>query len=433
MNPLFLLPAGLVYVCLFWVVAVRRPAVALVLIFAAAPFQHDISTGGPVRFSFAEINLLLTLPVLLVRRPVLLGPIMGPVALYFGFSLASTLLHWRGSSLVSLVQMGIYLVCAVVVFTSFVPRPEQFRPALVGLVVVGVFLALAVIVTRSGYVLGLHKNGVGSSLGCAVVVGAELWFAATERRERRWLGIGTGIIAAGLFFTLSRGAWVGAACGLAILLALRREFRLLVKVGFCGLVLIAVGWRFLPAESREYATGFNRENENIRLRFQSIDFAREAFESDPVLGVGVGLRKEYDATNVIWLTLAETGVPGLAAWLLMHAVLGGMVWRTQRHLARKNDPLFSLAALGAALVLGKLIHGLVDHYWSRGDIMIAWASAGMATHAHFVTRRRRALRRAAAATRSQGGPPTVVAGGWRREEDQPPAAAALLPPRPRHA
>ena len=205
MNPLFLLLAGLIYVCCFWVVASRWPAVALVLIFAAAPFQHDISTGGPVRFSFAEINLLLTLPVLLVRRPVLLGPIMGPVALYFGVSLVSTLLHWRDSSLVSLVQMGIYLVCAVVVFTSFVGQPEQFRPALVGLVVVGVFLALAVIVTRSGYVLGLHKNGVGSSLCCAVVVGAELWFAATERRARRWLGIGTGIIAAG------RSCWRGGA------------------------------------------------------------------------------------------------------------------------------------------------------------------------------------------------------------------------------
>ncbi len=393
---MLLLLAGLVYVCTFWVIASRRPAVALALIFASAPFQHDISTGGPVRFSFAEINLLLIIPVMLARRPVLLGPTAGPMALYLGISLGSTLLHWRDSSLVSLVQMGIYLVCAVVVFTSFASRPEQFRPALLGLVVVGVFFALAVIVTRSGYVLGLHKNGVGSSLGCAVVVAAELWFAATGRRERRWLAAGAGIIAAGLFFTLSRGAWVGAACGLAVLLALRREFRLLVRVGLCGLVLIAVGWRVLPAESREYATGFNRENENIRLRFQSIDFARVAFESDPVLGVGVGLRKEYDATNILWLTLAETGVPGLAAWLLVHAVLARMVWRTHRHLAR-DDALFSLAALGGALVLGKLVHGLVDHYWSRGDIMIAWASAGMATHAHFVTRRRRALR--AAATR----------------------------------
>jgi len=30
------------------------------------------------------------------------------------------------------------------------------------------------------------------------------------------------------------------------------------------------------------------------------------------------------------------------------------------------------------LVLGKLVHGMVDHYWSRGAIMIAWASVGMA-------------------------------------------------------
>ena len=172
-------------------------------------------------------------------------------------------------------------------------------------------------------------------------------------------------------------------------------------------MLIAVGWRFLPAESREYATGFNRENENIRLRLQSIDFARDAFESDPVLGVGVGLRKEYDATNILWLTLAETGVPGLCAWLLLHFALARMVWRTQRHLAR-SDALFSLAALGGALVISKLVHGLVDHYWSRGDIMIAWASAGMATHAHFVTRRRLALRAVERRAASAGWEPSMT-------------------------
>jgi hypothetical protein len=35
-------------------------------------------------------------------------------------------------------------------------------------------------------------------------------------------------------------------------------------------------------------------------------------------------------------------------------------------------------ALAGGLVLGKLAHGLVDHYWSRGALMIAWAMVGMA-------------------------------------------------------
>ncbi len=386
-----ILVAGLLYVALFLYCGWRWPQIPLLLIFALAPFQYDISTGGPVRFSIAEINLLLTVPLLVATgRPILLGPTALPTALYLGVCLTDTLIHWRDSSLVSLVQMGIYLVAAVVVFTSFVKRPEEFRLALRGLVVVGAVLALAVVVTRSGYVLGLHKNGVGSSLAVAVVVAAELWFSATSRREKRWLGIGTLIIAAGLFFTLSRGAWIGAVCALLMLLGLRRKFRLLMQVSIGAVVLIAVGWYFLPSESREYATSLDRKNENIRLRFQSIDFARELFESSPVVGVGVGLRKEYDATNIIWLTLAETGVPGLLTWLLIHLALTRMVWRDHQRVAQ-SDILFSLSSLGGALVVSILVHGLVDHYWSRGAIMVAWCSAGMATHAHFIVRGRMAF------------------------------------------
>ena len=111
-----------------------------------------------------------------------------------------------------------------------------------------------------------------------------------------------------------------------------------------------------------------------------------------MFGVGVGLRKEYDATNIVWLTLAETGVLGLGAFLLLHAGILRMVWTTQRHLHR-SDPLFSAAALGAALVTGKFIHGLVDHYWSRGPLLISWAAAGMATHAYFAVRGRLRLSR----------------------------------------
>ena len=172
-----------------------------------------------------------------------------------------------------------------------------------------------------------------------------------------------------------------------MLLGLRRKFRLLMQVSIGAVLLIAVAWRFLPSESRDYATSLDSKNENIRLRYQSIDYARDIFERNPVLGVGVGLRKEYDATNIAWLTLAETGVPGLATWLLIHFILVRMVWRDHQYVAQ-SDILFSLTALGGALVTSKLIHGMVDHYWRRGAIMVAGGSAGMATHAHFIIRKR---------------------------------------------
>jgi O-antigen ligase len=283
--------------------------------------------------------------------------------------------------------MAMYLLVAVWVFTSFTKNAGDFRFALIGLVCVGTLLAGAVLITRSGYVLGLHKNGVGGSLATAVIVCAELWFSAPTRRQRRILGVTMAVIVAGLFFSLSRGGWIGAAFGVFLLLALRREFKLMVRVGAMMVPLIAICWMLLPQQSKAYATGFDKENWNIRLRYMSMDFAKSQFASSPVLGVGVGLRKEYDATNVFLLTLAETGLVGMAAFLYLHLAVARMVWSTRR-IIQRDEVLFSVLALGGALVLSKFIHGMVDHYWSRGAIMIAWAAAGMATHAYFISRRR---------------------------------------------
>ena len=386
---------GAIYACIFWLVGWRWPKVALLLIFALAPFQNDISSGG-VSFSIAEINLLLALPLFFLRsRPVRIGPTFFPAVLYLVVCGLTCAFHWRPTAVASLIQIAIYLIVAVCLFTSFTRRSEDYLFVLKGLLWVASILAVAVIVTRSGYVLGLHKNGVGSSLAAAVIVGAELWFRSSRPSERRLLVVLMTVLVAGLFFSLSRGGWAGAMCGIFVLLTLRRQFNVMLRLGLLMIPLIAILWALLPKQSREYATGFDKENWNIRLRYESMAFARMEFEKSPVIGVGVGLRKEYDATNIFWLTLAETGVVGLAAFAFLHAALARMVWKNHR-LLKRDSILFSTTALAGALVVCKLVHGLVDHYWSRGAIMIAWAAVGMATHADFVIRRQRARRRQAA-------------------------------------
>ena len=254
-------------------------------------------------------------------------------------------------------------------------------------------LAVAVLVTHSGYVLNLHKNGVGGSLSCAVIVATELWLAAPTSRRRMIMGWVLATLVAGLFFTLSRGGWVGAGVGIILILAMRREFRTLVKVLVAFVPLICICWFLLPEKSKDYTTGLSAKNENIQMRYNSVEFARENFDQNPYLGVGVGLRKEYDATNLFWLMLAETGVPGAATFVLLQFAVVRMVWKTQKRLSR-NDPLYSAVAIGGALMLGRFIHGMVDHYWSRGAITIAWAGAGMATYGYLVVRQRDARERA---------------------------------------
>ena len=190
---------------------------------------------------------------------------------------------------------------------------------------------------------------------------------------------------AGLILSVSRGAWLATTVGVCFILALRREFKLLAQLGTVLCLLVALAWQLLPAEKKEYALSFDSSRVNIAARYKSIDAAQGYFEQSPWIGVGVGLRKELDATNIFWFTLAETGIIGLIAFGGIHVVYLRMIWVTHKRVPR-TDTRFSILAVGGALVLGKLAHGMVDHYWSRGHLLIAWAAAGMATSVYYSTR-----------------------------------------------
>ena len=390
-----LIPVALLYVTGFCLVAYYYPGAALALIFALAPFQNDLSGGGGAKFSIAEINLMLTLPALYVRCLVQklrlhVGPIFVPVLLYFTVCLYSSAMHWLGSvALISLIQMFLYFVVVVCVFCVFITDPRQYWPGFYGLVGVGVFLSVAGMATDFWFI-GLNKNGIADSLAISFIVATELILSAGSARARRWLLAALGMIALGLLFSLSRGAWLGTICGVTLIFTLRRRLRLLLKITLCLLPLIAAFWFTLPQSSRDYALGFGTDHYNIKLRYQSVDIAQSYFNQSPVFGMGVGLRKNYDATNLLLMTLAETGVLGVAALLLIHVAFFGMIWKAQKRIAR-TEALFTLLCLGGALVLDKFVHGMVDQYWSRGAIMAAWAGAGMATHAFYVAQERSRL------------------------------------------
>ena len=387
-----LIAAGVIYVVAFLLVAWRYPGAALMLIFASAPFQNDLSGGGDgAKFSIAEINLVLTLPVLYARwltqkRQPRVGPILLPVLLYFTVCLCSSAIHWRDSALISLIQMLLYLVIVVAVFNTLALDPRQYWLAFDMLIAVGVFLAVAGLVTNYWFI-GLNKNGIADSLTCSFLVCVEMIWSAGSPRRRYILLAAFAVIAVGLLFSLSRGAWLGTMGGVVFIFALRRQIPKLLKISLLLFPLLVVFWLALPQSSRDYAGGFGQEHYNIKLRYASIDLAEGYFSQSPAYGLGVGLRKDYDATNVLLMTLAETGVLGCAGFLLIHVVFYRMIWKAQARIA-PSETLFTLLCLGGALVANKFIHGLVDHYWSRGALMATWASAGMATRAYYETRNR---------------------------------------------
>ena len=381
---------GIPYLFVFIFLCWNRPEIVLALIFSLAPFQQDIAEGGPVKFSFSELSLVLAFPTFMIKRltrrrfPISIGPILIPTVLYFSVCLYSSWATSQGKeALISLIQMFLYLFCAVSIFSSLLEKKEDLILSLKGFVLVCVFLSL--LVPGGPYVLGLHKNGIGGSLSCGIIACTELWFNTENSKQRRLLAIVCMIIAAGLLFSLSRGAWLGAVAGLFLLFALRRRFKFLLRTATVLIPIILICWNFLPQERREYALDFRPQAYNVAARLSSIEFAKSQFQENPLYGVGVGLRKTYDATNVIWLVLAETGIAGLVTFASIYFVFFLMVWRTQAYFNR-GDPLYSLLAIGSALVLDKLAHGMVDHYWSRGASMLAWAGAGMAIGVYMTMR-----------------------------------------------
>ena len=388
-TPALLATAG-TYAVIFWMVAACSSRWALLLIFAVTPFQNDVSGGaGPLKFSLTEVNLLLCLPVLLFKaRRLRFGPTFLPACLYLGACLCSALGQWRPSTAQSLVQAGMFTVALVVVFASLARDAEDYRLAINGLIVVAVALAGAVFVSGSSYVFGLHKNGVGASLASAFVVALEMRLRARSGWARTFYGLACLIISFGCLITVSRGAWLTAITGSLVVLVMHGRVGLILKSAAVAIPLLTVGWWLLPQSSREYAVGFGQERTNIQLRYEAIDYAEKLFAANPIQGAGMGLRKDYDATNVVLLCLAETGVLGLLTFLGLNAAVICMVWRPQR-LVSPSSLDASLLVLAPALIVGKFMHGLVDHYWSRGSLSTAWAIVGMATFVIVAERRRR--------------------------------------------
>ncbi len=387
---------SIIYGSIFLSIAWRFPALALAITFASAPFQNDLSGGsGMFRFSIAEINLLLCALVFVFRRitqqrGIKLGPTFLPVMLYLTVCMASSMVDWHPDSVVpAMLQMCLYFLLTVIVFANSAEKPDHLIWSYNFLLAVCVFLAIIGLTTGSFFIFSLHKNGVGSSLACGIIISMEMWMSATKGKLKTRYFLSTIIIAAGLIFTLSRGAWIGAIAGMVVVIALRGKFKFLLQMAVMLIPVIAIFWTLLPQESKDYATDFSSTRGNINARYVTIDYARDQFEKSPFYGVGVGLRKEVDATNIFWITLAETGVPGLLAFLGIHVIILLMIYKSQRKLSR-NDKLYPLLAATAGLIVNKLVHGMVDHYWSRGPLLMAWASVGMATMVYFMLQDREA-------------------------------------------
>ena len=375
---------AIVYVIVILTLGWTKPYYVMLLSMVSAPFVMNVSGTGALKFSLTEINiLLLSISMLgklcLTQRLVSIGKLATPVALYLAIAAISSVQGGvESADIIALLQTAIFCFLCPLLAVNAKLTPEQNRNLLLGYAIACLVLAaLQLSVGVVNKVFGIHKNNMGQNLATGLVVWMCLWMDSVRGWWSRFTVPAMLVTLLGLFITLSRGAWVGAVVGLVVIAILNRRFVFLARVLALALPVIALMWIYLPDDRKEYAAGVDSKiNRNIAARFYSRDVALAAFKQNPVIGVGVSLRKQMDATNLVFVTLGESGILGLLSFFTIQVTYIVLVVRLVKSIPR-TDPRFFLLVVSPTLMAVRLAHGQFDHYWVRGATTMAWVSVGV--------------------------------------------------------
>ncbi len=228
----------------------------------------------------------------------------------------------------------------------------------------------------------VDPNVLGGLLTMVGALTTPQLFARRPLFSRRLVILFLGTIGLCLLLTFSRGSFVATGTALLSLALLRYR-----KLGLLMLVILAIIW-FSPL-TQPYVThfieGLRGEDLATQMRFGEYRDAITLIQRYPVLGVGFAGSPDIDTyvsvANVYLLMAVEMGLLGLAAFLLVIAVLLVEAAGAWRHIPRHSalEPLWY--GFHAAL-LGALVGGVFDHYFFNLDfhhsVTLFWLFVGLA-------------------------------------------------------
>ena len=230
----------------------------------------------------------------------------------------------------------------------------------------------------------LHPMTFAGIFAMLVPLSAALATApGTTRRSRAFFAAAALLQWAALLLTLTRGAWLAAAAGLATLSALRRHRALVVGAALLG----AATWAFASASGRDAGRSIapsevlrHPADRNVHTRLVLWRAAWTLFREHPIVGVGMGdfetearevierrgargVLTTTDAHNVALHVLATRGllgfVPLAAFWAIVIASLG----RARRRLpaaSRRRALVDAGLAVTIVILVGSLTENNID-------------------------------------------------------------------------
>ena len=246
-----------------------------------------------------------------------------------------------------------------------------------------------------------QPNPYAGYLGMLVPLAVALAMSLFERRPDDagsvprplgWMALGSAAaMLAAVGMSWSRGAWMGVGSALLVIaLARGRRWAAAFAVVFAIVVLVAAlgMWSLPPALAQRFAglasfmrvrdvRGVEVTDENYAAveRLAHWQAALDMWRDHPWLGVGLGnygaVYADYalpkwplalgHAHNYYLNVAAETGLPGLVAYL---ALWGTALWQVSLSVRQAQSQYARALALGAlGMIVHVSVHNLVDNLW----------------------------------------------------------------------
>lgn len=409
----------------------RWPWTVWLLPAAALPVASSMQIG-PV--SMTEVLLGIAVLVWLlagaVRRTLhtVHHPLLAPLLVYIGV-LALSLwsapdLGEAAKEMVKWVEFAIVLLLlpAMLIQSGAKWLAASLLAAAAGQALLGLYQFIYQIGPDWFVILGRFMRASGSfrqpnpfagylGLTLPVAVSLSLWGIQTLATRRRsaaataWTAVyllATGLIAAGLLASWSRGAWLGALAGaVVVLLSFSRRTAVFVAVAALALLVAALLGTLNPAWIPDAVTAriqdlpayfglvnvldqpVTDENFAVMERLAHWVAALRMFAIAPWLGVGPGNYETLyplvhlpiweeplgHAHNIYLNVLAETGLIGAAGFLVLWGTAVAWVWRRTRSVAPAtlDDTWRQALAAGILGVLAHLaVHSVFDNLFVQG-------------------------------------------------------------------
>jgi len=403
--------AGLV--CL--VLTISRPSWGIALVLLAIPLEFAVLDLGTVGLSAVQIVMLL-LAGLMVAEMFATGrfeihktPLDVPIFVWLAVGFLGAVGAVDPAATIKKAGMTLVLAAVYYLVVKKVRRLSTVSELMTALVVActavgayGIWVSYRYlasgVVTGNSLVVGSEGLSVpraSSTVGDPTLLAGLMVLAlpiavmlvVVQRGWKRVFAIGaTGIVLVSLGFTFTRGAWMGAACGLAVLALEKRSRRALIVLAVILLLLSPADVRNRAASS----TNFGRAE--ISHRFDYWQGALLIAETHPLFGVGVNnfeyafarlpvaetaQRVAIHAHNIVLALLSETGVIGLLSWGAFIAGTLVLLLRRRRADQCEERRLWRLAI--AASILGSIAHQMTDSFLLEPTVnAMLWIFAGLA-------------------------------------------------------